>query len=93
VHPAWLELHRRDRRGRAAHEGERLPGVDAGPVDRTLNLCRDVDDVGIPLGREARLGNEQLHPAKLPNGRRPSQKEGPAFAGPSASFSTRRESA
>ena len=43
VDPARLELHRRDRRGRAAHEDQRLPLGDAGLLDDPLHLGGDVD--------------------------------------------------
>ena len=43
VDPARLELHRRDRRRRAAHEDQRLPLAQPASLDDPLHLGGDVD--------------------------------------------------
>ena len=49
---AGLELHRRDRGGRPAHEGGDEPVVDRPLGHHPLDVGGDVDDVGITTGRE-----------------------------------------
>jgi hypothetical protein len=53
VHPARLELHRRDRRGRATYERQGLTMVDFHLCDDSLHVAADVDHVAVPLGRKA----------------------------------------
>lgn len=66
VDSARLELHRRDRRGRAAHEGERLSRGRPDLLDHPLNLAREVDDVAVPPGRKPELSSLNGHLATLP---------------------------
>ena len=58
---AGLELHRRDRRRRAADECERLSRLDAGLLDESPDRVGDVADVGIPPSGEAQFGCVNRH--------------------------------
>jgi hypothetical protein len=65
VDATGLVLHRGDRRGRAADEGDRLALGDARPLDRALNLGGDVDRIHVTPGPEAQLRRMDIHAAKL----------------------------
>jgi D-aminoacyl-tRNA deacylase len=63
-----LELHRRDRRGRAADEGEDLAVGGAELLGDPPDPVGDVDDVGVAGGRDGELFAAKGDPVKVAKG-------------------------
>jgi hypothetical protein len=68
VDAARLELHRRDRRGRAADKGQDLAVGGAELLGDPLDPLGDVDDVGVAGGRDGELFAAKGDPVTLPKG-------------------------